>query len=110
MFAVLEARLVDLSALGALLEHTEPIRPGTACEVMIEGSSEGLRLKCQVARSTLIQLEGAGHDRPVCYHTGIEFVSLTPAQIGFLETMIGRHSADGRGKLVTGLAVFLFLC
>lgn len=109
VFAVVEALLVDVSAVGALLEHAEPVRPGVACEVMIEGASEGLRLRCHVVRSTLIQRDGGGADRRVCYHTGVEFVNLTPAQTSFLEAMIGRHGGDGRGKLLTGLSVLLIL-
>jgi hypothetical protein len=108
VFAVVEAHLVDLSTGGALLEHVEPVRPGAACEVMIEGGGEGLRLKCHVVRSVLTRREGPGSDRPVCYHTGVEFQNLTPPQTSFLEAMLNKHSGDGRGKLLTGLSVLLF--
>lgn len=108
VFAVVEAHLVDLSTVGALLEHTDPVRPGTACEVMIEGGGEGLRLKCHVVRSVLTRRDGSGSDRPVCYHTGVEFQNLTPSQTSFLEAMLSKHGGDGRGKLLTGLSVLLF--
>jgi len=81
--------------VGALLEHSDPVRPGYSCEMVIGGSSEELRLQCRIVRSVLTQLAQGGRSPEVCYHTGVEFVGPTPAQTTLLEGMIRRHGRGG---------------
>ena len=109
VFAMLEARLVDLSAGGALLEHVEPVRPGGACELVIEDNPEDMRLRCRIVRSTLTQPAQAEASREIRYHTGVEFVDLKPDQSAFLEVLIRRYHDDGGGAGLTVLAAFLLL-
>ena len=109
VFAMLEARLVDLSAAGALLEHVEPVRPGGACELVIEDNPEDVRLRCRIVRSTLTQPAQAEASREIRYHTGVEFVDLQPAQSVFLEALIRRYRDGGGGAGLAVLAAFLLL-
>ncbi len=98
VFAILEARLVDLSAMGALVEHVEPIRPGGACELVVEGAPEDQHLRCRIVRSMVTQPQQAAVTREIRYQTGIEFVDLKPAQSQFVEALIRRHrGAEGGG-------------
>jgi hypothetical protein len=103
MFAVLEARLVDLSAMGALVEHVEPIRPGGACELVVEDTPEDQRLRCRIVRSMVTQPQQAAATREIRYQTGVEFVDLKPAQSQFVEALIRRHrGGDGGGSASLG--------
>ncbi len=97
VFAMLEARLVDLSATGAMLEHAEPIRPGGACELVIEDNPREQRLRCRIVHSMLTQPRQAAATREIRYQTGVEFVDLQPEQSQFLDGLIRRHRGDGGG-------------
>ena len=111
VFAMLEARLVDLSPGGALLEHVEPVRPGGACELVIEEDPEDIRLRCRIVRSTLTQPAQAEASREIRYHTGVEFVDLKPAQNKILEALIQRLRGDDGGgpTYLAGLHTLLLL-
>ncbi len=109
VFAMLDARLLDLSATGALLEHVEPVRPGGACEVLIGDNAEDHRLRCRIVRSTLTQADRPAAAREIRYQTGVEFVDLRPAQGKFLEGLIRRHGGDGGGTSLAGLRTFFLL-
>ncbi len=109
VLAMLEARLVDLSAGGALLEHVEPVRPGGACELLIEDNPEDMRLRCRIVRSTLTQPAQAEASREIRYHTGVEFVDLNPEQRAFLGALIQRYCNGGGGRALAVLAVVLLL-
>lgn len=109
VYSVVEAGLVDLSVLGALLEHAGSIRPGASCEVLIEDSRQGLRLQGRVVRSAVWRPEEALESREIRYHTGIEFVGLTPTQADALEGMLRRHGDPAGGAPARGLRVFLLL-
>jgi hypothetical protein len=111
VIAMLEARLVDLSAMGALLEHAEPIRPGGACELVVEDAPEDQRLRCRIVRSMVTQPQQAAVTREIRYQTGVEFVDLKPAQSQFLEALIRRHlGGDGGGSAsLAGLHALLLL-
>ena len=109
VFAMLEARLVDLSAGGALLEHLEPVRPGGACELVIEDTPKDVRLRCRIVRSTLTQPAQAEASREIRYHTGVEFVDLNPDQSEFLEALIRRYRDGGGGTSLAGLQTLLLL-
>lgn len=106
VFATMDARVVDLSAVGALLEHVEPIRPGGACELVIEDTPEDLRLRCRIVRSVLTQPEEAAARRQIRYRTGVEFVDPSPAQTQLMEVLIRRQRGNGGGSFLSGLQVF----
>ena len=97
VLAILEARLVDLSATGALVEHLEPIRPGSACELVVADAPEAEHLRCRIVRSMVTQPQQAAATREIRYQTGIEFVDLKPAQSRFVEAMIRRHRGGEGG-------------
>lgn len=107
VLATLDARLMDLSAVGALLEHVEPIRPGAACELLLQDEPEELCLPCRIVRSALIQPEGPAVSHQIRYHSGVEFVDPTPAQRRILEALMRRQRADGGGSSSSGLDVVL---
>ncbi len=97
VLAVLEARLVDLSATGALVEHVGPIRPGSACELVIADAPGAEHLRCRIVRSMVTQPQQAAATREIRYQSGVEFVDLKPAQSQFVEAMIRRHRGGDAG-------------
>lgn len=109
MYALVDAQLVDLSMWGALLEHVVPIRPGSLCELVIEENREPLRIHCRVIRSNLTRPTEATASREVRYHTGVEFMGLTPVQATFLEALIRRYGGNGGRRPPGGPSVFLLV-
>ena len=110
MYSAVEARLLELSVVGALLEHTEPVRPGYSCEMVIEGNLEEPPLQCRIVRSVLTRQAQGGRGSEVCYHSGVEFVGPTPAQATLLEVLIRRNSrGGGGGKPPAGPHVLLLI-
>ncbi len=74
--APLEA--VDISAIGLLIEHTSPFRPGCVCEVELCRSSQKVRLRGEVVR-TFVAAGGGSHGG-VRYRSAVQFLE-TPAAI-----------------------------
>lgn len=74
-------RLVNLSADGGCIEHTEPLSEGALCSVDLPPDLGRLRLTGRIQWTRLHgaepTLEGG---RPVCYHSGLAWAGVTPAQ------------------------------
>jgi hypothetical protein len=74
-------RLLDLSALGARIEHLEPMREGVVCYVDLPPALKRIRLTGRVvwtgARPSEQTLDG---ERRRFHQSGIEFTGLTPEQ------------------------------
>ena len=64
--------VVDISAGGLSIEHTAPFKPGSVCEVELEGSGQTIRFRGEVVRSTV--MGGAGKERGIRYLTAVEFL------------------------------------
>ncbi len=80
-FQLAQVRLVDLSSLGARIEHAEPAHEGIACFVHLPPALGEARLVCRVVWSRPCSGGGSGAgDGPAIYQSGLEFVGITPEQ------------------------------
>ena len=109
VYDLVPARLVDLSATGALLEHAEPVRPGGFCELVLRDERREFRLQCRIVRSVVTRPPQGPDPRKISYHTGVEFFDLTPAQREALEALLSRYGGSGWLKPTGGLDVFLLV-
>ncbi|MFQ5960191.1 MAG: PilZ domain-containing protein [Candidatus Methylomirabilales bacterium] len=73
--AIYDARILDISPGGSLIEHSQVVRPGTLSCLDLELLGKRMSLKCRVARSVVhrseVQPDG---DNELIYHTGLEFL------------------------------------
>jgi hypothetical protein len=74
--APLEA--VDISAIGLLVEHGTPFKPGSVCEVELGRSGQTVRLRGEVVRTFVSN--GDGSHPGLRYRTAIQFLE-TPKGI-----------------------------
>jgi hypothetical protein len=73
--------LLDLSATGAQIEHTDPVSEGLVCEVDFPSALGRGRLKGRVVWTKVHRREQTfGGDTRVFYQSGLIFVDLTPEQ------------------------------
>lgn len=73
--AIYDARILDISPGGSLIEHADVVRPGTLSSLDLDLLGKRMSLKCRVARSVVhrseVQPDG---DRQLIYRTGLEFL------------------------------------
>ncbi len=73
--ATYDARILDISPGGSLIEHAQVVRPGTLSCLDLELLGKRMSLKCRVARSVVhrseVQPDG---NNELIYHTGLEFL------------------------------------
>jgi len=72
------ARLIDVSAGGALIETSHRLLPGTSVELQVETVSDRARVRGQVVRCAVVRV------RPtwVCYRGAIAFDRYLPWFVG----------------------------
>ena len=102
----LELRLVevlDLSPLGARIEHRESLREGSVCYVDLPPALGRVRLTGRIVwtgvRGAEQTLEG---DRVLHYQSGIEFTGLTPDQQAALTAALEMLTAARVGVSESG--------
>jgi c-di-GMP-binding flagellar brake protein YcgR len=73
-----KASLLDISHGGALIEHTNLIRPGTISSLTLSASKQEINLRCRVVRSLVYRhaVWPTGEQDHV-YRTGLEFLALS---------------------------------
>jgi len=69
---------VDISAIGLLIEHGTPFKPGSVCEVELGRSGHTVRLRGEVVR-TFVANDGGRHPG-IRYRTAVQFLE-TPKGI-----------------------------
>ena len=73
--SIYEAALLNISQGGALMEHTQAVRPGMISPLDLDLPMKRVGLRCRVVRSVVhrseVQPDGA---RELIYHTGLEFL------------------------------------
>ncbi len=92
-------RILDLSSLGARIEHLDPLREGITCDIDLPAALGRIRLAGRVVwtgvRGSEQTLEG---DHRLHYQSGIEFTGLTPHQqkglTAALETLKGSSPSE----------------
>ena len=81
--------LVDLSVLGARVEHHMPLTAGSHARLVCDIDSERIVAECRIVRSRLERMSG-GADGLTVYHSGLEFDSLDESMRETLKAIIGR--------------------
>jgi DNA-binding response OmpR family regulator len=72
-----DVTLIDLSLSGALIEHTEPVRPGEIYRLSFAVGDKQVQLLARAIRVFAShRVTVAGGERQVVYRTGMEFVGL----------------------------------
>lgn len=72
--------LINVSKDGALIEHSQIVRPGTLCFLTLLFPGEESILKCRVVRSALHRSEVLiSGERDVIYRSGVEFLDASTA-------------------------------
>ena len=70
-----DAHFVDISFSGALLEHTERVRPGQVYRLAFPGERCQVQVLARAIRSFVSQLVHKGNgEGQIVYRTGMEFV------------------------------------
>jgi hypothetical protein len=78
-------RLVDLSAGGARVEHTDPLHAGLPCVVELPPALGGGRLRGRVVWTRLHHVENSVEGGQRRYsQSGLVWVGFTPEQLGAL--------------------------
>jgi len=89
-----EVRLLDLSLMGAQIEHLDLFRLGAACALDLPPPGGALSLPAQVARCTVIgrkrKLGGESH---LVVRSGLRFTTLTGAQHAALDQTLQHLAA-----------------
>ncbi len=70
-----EATLINVSTGGALVEHLNPVHPGTTLLLSLSFTEKKMGLRCKVVRSVAHRSEvGSTGERDVIYRSGLEFM------------------------------------
>lgn len=70
-----EVTLINISQGGALVEHLNPVQPGTALFLRLLFPEKKMGLRCRVVRSVAHRSElGSNGERDVIYRSGLEFL------------------------------------
>lgn len=76
--AFCDALILNISLGGALIEHTQVVRPGTLSTLDLDLLGHTLTLTCRVVRSVVHRQEVQPYGgRELIYHTGLEFLNVT---------------------------------
>jgi hypothetical protein len=81
--------LVDISILGARVEHHVPLIAGAHSKLSFVWDGEEITTECRIVRSR-IERFSVGSDGLTVYHSGLEFGVIAPDTKARLKTMIAR--------------------
>ena len=84
--------VVDISLLGARVEHTVPIAAGGKSVLSFSWEDEEITAECRIVRSRLERFS-TGADGLTVYHSGLEFVEVSTDIRSRLKDMLGRFIA-----------------
>jgi hypothetical protein len=94
-----DVTLIDLSLSGALIEHTEPVRPGEIYRLSFAvGDKQAQVLARAIRVFASHRVTVAGGERQVVYRTGMEFVGLKKDAADLISTHVDHLMASGKGK------------
>jgi hypothetical protein len=80
--------LVDLSVLGARIEHHVPLHAGTYSRFAFRWDGEEVSVEARIVRSRLERFS-VGTDGLTVYHSGLEFENVSRPALQLIKTMIG---------------------
>ncbi len=84
-----EVVLVDVSVLGARVEHHIPLAAGSRARLSFTWEDEEIVTECRIVRSRLERFS-VGADGLTVYHSGLEFEDTTPQMREKLKRMLAR--------------------
>ncbi len=84
-----EVVLVDISVLGARVEHHIPLAAGSRARLSFTWEDEEIVTECRIVRSRLERFS-VGADGLTVYHSGLEFEDTTPQMREKLKRMLAR--------------------
>jgi hypothetical protein len=87
-----EVVVVDLSILGARVEHHVPLMTGATSRLAFTFEEHELVIDCRIVRSRLERFS-VGSDGLTVYHSGLEFHAVGAATAARLKAIIGRFIA-----------------
>jgi two-component system OmpR family response regulator len=88
---LMEVNLVDLSLSGALVEHTEPVRPGEIYRLSFPVSGKEVHVLARAVRAFAShRVTVAGGERKVVYRTGMEFVGVEKSAADAIAAYVNR--------------------
>lgn len=80
--------LVDVSLLGARIEHHTPLATGQLAHLAFHWDEEDIEIECRIVRSRLERFS-VGADGLTIYHSGLEFLQLPRTTRAQIKKMIG---------------------
>jgi DNA-binding response OmpR family regulator len=84
-----DVTLVDLSVSGALVEHTEPVRPGEIYRLSLAMQNQKVQILARAMRVFAShRVTTAAGERQVVYRTGMEFVGVKKETADLISTHI----------------------
>ncbi len=102
--ATLEARLLDIGATGARIEHNNLLRPGFTCTLELPPTLGALVVTVRVVRSIVVGTETSpSGERILRYESGVAFVNVPAEQQAALDAILARFGEGdtlGSGRLV----------
>lgn len=94
---LVEVTLVDISLSGALVEHTEPVRPGEVYRLAFPVEGHQVQVLARAVRAFAShRATGADGKRQVVYRTGMEFVGVEKGTLDILAAHMDRLVQQGR--------------
>ena len=92
-----DVTLIDLSLAGALIEHTEPVRPGEIYRLSFADRDKQVQVLARAIRVFAShRITTAGGERQVVYRTGMEFVGVKKEAADLISALV--DSLLGRAK------------
>ena len=79
--------VVDLSLLGARIEHHMPLQAGGSSRLSFQWEGREIEANCRIVRSRLERFS-VGADGLTVFHSGLEFQSMPETSKGDLKTML----------------------
>lgn len=80
--------IVDISLLGARIEHTSALAAGSTAKLAFHWEESEISVDCRIVRSRLERFS-VGADGLTVYHSGLEFTNVAGTSKAALKTMIG---------------------
>jgi DNA-binding response OmpR family regulator len=88
---LMEVTLVDLSLSGALVEHTDPVRPGEIYRLAFGVDGQDVQVLARAVRAFAShRVTVAGGERKVVYRTGMEFVGVERGASELISAYVNR--------------------
>ncbi|HUP45673.1 MAG TPA: PilZ domain-containing protein [Thermoanaerobaculia bacterium] len=81
--------LVDLSTLGARVEHTTPMQAGGRARLAFTWEEQEISIECRIVRSRLERFS-VGADGLTVYHSGLEFEDISADVKAAIRNMIAQ--------------------